>query len=137
MRWDAGPNAGFCPPDVAPWLPVGPEPPEANVAAQDGDPGSLLGLYRGLLALRRESPALSDGSFAMLEVGAGHLLFERVHADERLVVMVNMVDGTTVVELPDGIVVAATDPTRTGAPVAGATSVQPNEAFVVRVDPGW
>ena len=45
------PNAGFCPPDVEPWLPLG---DVASVEAQRDDPRSMLSLYRALLALRRE-----------------------------------------------------------------------------------
>jgi alpha-glucosidase len=134
MRWGAGPNAGFCPPGVTPWLPVGTEPPGANVAAQDGDPGSVLALYRRMLALRRSSPALSEGTFAMIEVGAGHLLFERAHPHERMIAMVNLADDPTDVDLPGGIVVAATDSRRDRTRVAGPTSVLPNEAFVLRAD---
>src|SRR5262249_30244917 len=32
MQWDGGPNAGFCPPGVEPWLPVAPDYRERNVA---------------------------------------------------------------------------------------------------------
>ena len=52
LPWtDEQPNAGFCPPDVEPWLPFG---DVASVEAQRGDPRSMLSLYRALLALRRE-----------------------------------------------------------------------------------
>ena len=30
MPWDGGPHAGFCPPGVEPWLPLGPEAPGAQ-----------------------------------------------------------------------------------------------------------
>ena len=51
MPWSDAPNAGFCPPGVEPWLPLG---DVASVEAQRDDPRSLLSLYRALLALRRE-----------------------------------------------------------------------------------
>jgi alpha-glucosidase len=51
MPWSDAPNAGFCPPGVEPWLPLG---DVASVAAQREDPRSMLSLYRALLALRRE-----------------------------------------------------------------------------------
>ena len=62
MRWNAGPNAGFTPPEVTPWLPLHAESPDINVAAQRDDPASLLTCYRTLLALRRELPALHAGA---------------------------------------------------------------------------
>ena len=65
MQWDEGPNAGFAPPTATPWLPVHPESPAINVAAQKRDPLSLLHCYRGLLALRRELPALHAGALEL------------------------------------------------------------------------
>jgi alpha-glucosidase len=64
MQWDEGPNAGFAPASATPWLPVHPESPTTNVAAQQRDPASLLNCYRGLFALRREHPALQAGALA-------------------------------------------------------------------------
>jgi len=52
MQWDASPSAGFTAEGVTPWLPVGDAAAE-NVADQRDDPGSVLGLCRSLLALRR------------------------------------------------------------------------------------
>ena len=43
-----------------PWLPFAPDHARVNVAAQRDDPGSLLSLYRRLLALRRSEPDLRD-----------------------------------------------------------------------------
>jgi alpha-glucosidase len=59
MQWDAG--AGFS--TGTPWLPVAPDADRVNVAAQRGDPGSLLSFYRALLAVRRNSPALRRGDY--------------------------------------------------------------------------
>jgi len=39
MQWSAGPNAGFCPAGVTPWLPTARDPSPANVEDQRGDPG--------------------------------------------------------------------------------------------------
>lgn len=67
MQWSDAPNAGFGPPGVAPWLPVNPNyRAGVNVAAQLGDPGSLLSFYRRLLALRRATPALIGGGYQAL-----------------------------------------------------------------------
>ena len=67
LQWTGGPNAGFCPPEVAPWLPVhANHAAGVNVAAQAGDPRSLLAFYRRLLALRRATPALVAGDYHVL-----------------------------------------------------------------------
>ncbi len=51
MQWDAGPSGGFS--AGVPWLsPI--DPDERSVAAQDGVEGSILELYRSLIALRAE-----------------------------------------------------------------------------------
>lgn len=54
MRWEPGPSGGFT--TGTPWLGPG-APTEGSVAEQTDDPGSLLSLYRELIALRRELPA--------------------------------------------------------------------------------
>src|SRR3954463_15755136 len=51
MQWDPTENGGFT--TGRPWLPAV-DPAERNVEAQRDDPGSLLTLYRDLVALRRE-----------------------------------------------------------------------------------
>ncbi len=67
MQWSRGPNAGFCPPAVAPWLPVHPNHAEGiNVADQLEDPGSLLSFYRRLIHLRQRTPALVAGDYLPL-----------------------------------------------------------------------
>jgi len=52
MQWDASPSAGFTAEGVIPWLPYG-DNAARNVAAQRGDPASVLRLCRDLIALRR------------------------------------------------------------------------------------
>lgn len=67
MQWSDAPNAGFCADGITPWLPLHPGYREGvNVAAQADDPASLLSFYRRLLALRRTTPALVAGDFAVL-----------------------------------------------------------------------
>jgi alpha-glucosidase len=67
MQWNSDPNSGFCSPDATPWLPVHPNHTAGvNVAAQSGDPGSLLTFYQRMLRLRRATPALIAGDYHML-----------------------------------------------------------------------
>jgi glycosidase len=70
MQWDATPGSGFTTGD--PWLPLV-DPQERNVEAQRGDPGSLLELYRRLLALRKTL----GGGFRLLDAEPGVVAFER------------------------------------------------------------
>jgi alpha-glucosidase len=52
MQWDATATAGFTAEHVTPWLPVG-DSAAVNVAAQRGDPGSVLSFCRDLIRLRK------------------------------------------------------------------------------------
>ena len=64
MQWKNQENAGFCPSEVAPWLPVNPDYARGvNVQDQDRDPKSLINFYRRLLKLRKGTPALIGGSY--------------------------------------------------------------------------
>ena len=75
MQWDASDRAGFT--TGTPWLPVNPDARVRNVAAQQGDPGSLLSFYEGLLALRRRIPALRSGNLEFLGEDPDVLAFRR------------------------------------------------------------
>ena len=68
MQWTGGGHAGFCPDDVAPWLPVNDRnKQERNVASQSKDPQSLLTLYQSLLKVRSQYPALNAGTLTLME----------------------------------------------------------------------
>jgi alpha-glucosidase len=70
MHWDARPNAGFT--TGKPWLPLRPDFPQLNVAAQRRDPRSVWSFYRDLLRLRRDTPALRRGVFERLSRPSHH-----------------------------------------------------------------
>jgi alpha-glucosidase len=68
LQWNNDPNSGFSPPDVSPWLPVNPNyATGVNVAAQIGDPSSLLTFYQRMLHLRRTIPALIGGDYDVVD----------------------------------------------------------------------
>jgi alpha-glucosidase len=97
IPWEAGPTHGW---DVTdPWLPWPPSPDTRNAEALRGDPGSILHLYRRLLAARRASPALSTGDLRSLPGPAGVVAYERQAAGDRRVVAVNFVPSAAVVDL--------------------------------------
>lgn len=60
-----------------PWLPQPASWGALTAAAQDGDPGSMLTLYRSALAIRRAEPGLGDGPFRWLSSPDGVLAFAR------------------------------------------------------------
>ncbi len=67
MHWASGNQAGFS--AVEAWLPPGPEIDLRNVQVQQGDPYSLLNLYKQLIRLRKELPALFEGSYQSVTEG--------------------------------------------------------------------
>jgi alpha-glucosidase len=98
LPWSGtAPPFGFSPPDATapPWLPQPASWASLTVAAEDGDPGSMLELYRAALRLRRAEPALGDGHMSWLEAPVGVLAFAR---SPHFVCVVNM--STVDVELP-------------------------------------
>jgi glycosidase len=64
MPWSRGPGVGFT--NGLVWEPLQPDSLTANVEVQDGDPNSLLNLYRRLIHLRAEHPALGAGQLLPL-----------------------------------------------------------------------
>ncbi|MEV6736870.1 glycoside hydrolase family 13 protein [Streptomyces sp. NPDC051104] len=62
---------------AAPWLPQPADWGERSVEAQTGDETSMLELYRRALRVRREHPALGDGTLAWLDAPAGVLALRR------------------------------------------------------------
>jgi alpha-glucosidase len=66
MQWNPSGNAGFSTASAT-WLPVAPNYPKVNVAAESADPGSLLNYYRTLIRLRKQNPALRDGDLKIID----------------------------------------------------------------------
>jgi alpha-glucosidase len=87
IPWDPTERHGWT--TAQPWLPWPPEPHVRNAATEQGDPASMLHLYRRLLAARRRSPALQLGTIGLLPSPAGVLAYERVAAGDRRRVLVN------------------------------------------------
>ncbi|MGD2070508.1 MAG: alpha-amylase family glycosyl hydrolase [Gemmatimonadota bacterium] len=91
MQWERGPAAGFT--STTPWEPLPADSMTANVAAMEGDPGSLLNHYRRLIHLRKSHPALTAGDFAVLETGGdAGLAFLRRDEEDTALVLVNLGD---------------------------------------------
>jgi len=130
MPWQPSPGRGFS--RAAPWLPFGPERP--NAAEASADPDSLLSLYRRAIRTRKAEPALRTGALTTLEHDDETVLFVR-EADRGRPVCVALSTATRALEraLPPGfdrvllasaaaVGVGATGPRRTVAlpPLSGA-----------------
>ena len=99
LPWDPGPTHGWQVAD--PWLPWPPEPHVRNVESLRADPGSIVHLYRRLLAARRASPALRLGRWRPLAGPRRVLAYEREADGDRRAVVVNF--GIDPVEVDVGL----------------------------------
>ena len=135
MQWDASPLGGFT--TGAPWLPLV-DPATRNVAAQSGDPGSLVALYRRLIAARRSSPALRLGQHrSVFDVAPDVLCWIREIDDERTLVLLNLSDAPRGCDLravpePSGEVIVATS-ARDGLVELGALVLESLEGIALRL----
>jgi alpha-glucosidase len=75
----AEPPFGFSPAAASakPWLPQPRHWAKLTVEAEQGDPGSMLSLYRHMLRIRRSEPDLACGDLRWLRSGAEVLAFVR------------------------------------------------------------
>jgi oligo-1,6-glucosidase/alpha-glucosidase len=88
MAWDSSPHGGFS--TLEPWLPLHVDWPTRNVAAEESDPNSLLNLYRNLLRLRRENPALALGSYEAIAAEGPVLAYRRRHDGTGFTIALNL-----------------------------------------------
>lgn len=89
MQWSAEDYAGFS--ECFPWQPANKDYETVNVAAQDADPSSLLNLYRALIALRNEHPALMVGDYLKVETDVQPIYtFIRQVPGETILVVINL-----------------------------------------------
>ena len=89
MQWTADdPGAGFT--AGIPWRPPYEDYQDRNVAAQEGDPDSLLNHYRSLIRLRGENSALRGGDWTLIDSDPGRLYATLRHDGEQtLLVLIN------------------------------------------------
>ncbi|MBV8912040.1 MAG: DUF3459 domain-containing protein [Acetobacteraceae bacterium] len=127
--WDTGPGAGFT--TGAPWLPIGRDVP---LSVQRDDLGSMVSLYRALLALRRANPALNMGAISDVAAQGTVLTYARSDGAARFDVMLNVSDTPAEVLVRGGAVAANTHPRPTGTVPAGRITLEPDQGLVLRAD---
>lgn len=100
MQWEPAAGGGFT--TGFPWLPLHPDSGRRNVRSQEGDPHSLLSLYRNLIRLRRERNSLQQGSWVPAISGQnGILAYYRKTEGELLLVVLNFTSRRKKVTLPE------------------------------------
>jgi alpha-glucosidase len=117
LPWDGTddhgwPTAG----GIRPWLPFPAESATRNYADQRAEPNSILHLYRRIIALRRQHPALALGDFTQLEAPDGVLAYTRTLDNDVCRVLINFTD----VPVDVGGQVGSEDPATVAASSDGA-----------------
>jgi alpha-glucosidase len=98
MQWSPGPNAGFS--EAEPWLPLASDDPAMTVEVQREETDSVLNLFRSLVRLRKETPALAVGAYRTLPAPEGVFSFERYHPDGTVQIHLNFGTDPREIDLP-------------------------------------
>ena len=136
MAWDSAHNAGFT--TGVPWLPLNPDCVTRNVATQATDPRSILTLYRSLIALRREQPALHAGRYLGARVEGDVFAFERQHSEQaRVLIALNFGTANQRLALPPdasgGRLLLSTELDRKQEAVSAQIELRPAEGVILQL----
>jgi alpha-glucosidase len=102
MPWTTeGPSAGFSA-GAETWLPLDPAHRPLAAEAQAADPAAMLAFTRGLVAVRRDSPALKWGEAEVVPAPEGVFSLVRVTPEERVLCVFNLSAESARVEAPRG-----------------------------------
>ncbi|MDB5594875.1 MAG: alpha-amylase [Hyphomicrobiales bacterium] len=133
MQWDASAKAGFT--EGTPWLPLSEDHRTRNVAVQASDPTSMLTLTRALIMLRRRSPALSIGAYALLNAKGDVLAYERRCGHDRYMIVLNLGGKEELWNLPENVtgeIVLSTTLGGADQDVADEIRLRPDEGIVIQ-----
>ncbi len=128
MPWTAENDAGFT--TGVPWLPFSREANRLNVEVEERDPDSPLGMYRHLIRLRKDCPALSVGDYRSLQLENPYVYgYIRETELQRIIVLLNFDKHEATVQLkgPVGRWVGGTHLTQGdgAAPERGVVVLEP------------
>jgi glycosidase len=130
MQWNTDRGMGFTSPGTQPWLPF--SDTVRSVEAQIDDADSSLSLYRALLALRREAPALLIGGMTMLDPDNECVLaYSRHLGNSAIFVTINFTDETQSFEFPHEVRQILSTHTDRSGPFT-RTTLSADEALVAR-----
>jgi alpha-glucosidase len=135
MQWDATACAGFS--TARPWLPLADDHVQENVARLEADRGSILNLYKALIALRKQTPQLVRGTYRPIAAEGDVLLYRRECEGGALVVALNLgAKPASIVSSSIGagrVVLLSTFLDRRSEEVQGALELRANEGVILGV----
>jgi alpha-glucosidase len=134
MQWDATPQAGFS--TAQPWLPLPDDHVHENAANLAADKQSILSLYRALIKLRKQTPALVSGAYVPLAAEGELLLYKRQDGEESLLIALNL--GNEPVSIRSdtiglsGEILLSTLMDREGEAIGETLELRGNEGVIIR-----
>ncbi|HUQ27673.1 MAG TPA: alpha-amylase family glycosyl hydrolase [Usitatibacter sp.] len=136
MQWNPQPRAGFT--TGEPWLPLADDYREINVESERDDPGSMLALYRRLIALRRGEAALEVGRYHPVESGGDVLAYARGgrEGESNFLVALNLGPQPQSLGLGErsGRIALSTHLDRAGERATKTLELRADEGVIVRLD---
>jgi alpha-glucosidase len=136
MQWDASPGAGFS--EAEPWLPLSADHERANVEVLSQDGHSILTLYRALIEVRSNTPALSVGAYVILRSQNEGFGFRRNHAGQDVAVLLNLGSeplSWTLADDREGTILLSTDLDRRNQAVGPVVKLRANEGVIIALSP--
>ncbi len=138
MLWVDTPNAGFCPPEGTPWLPLMADWPTRNAGKQRTEPKSIFSLYRRLLALRRQHDTLHAGGIADVSAEGSLLRYRRVGVpggeSTDFQVLLNLGTEPVTTHCAAGKVILTTVLDGAGSDTGGEITVEGGEGLLIALD---
>jgi alpha-glucosidase len=136
MLWTNAKNASFT--AGKPWLPISTDYARYSVETESKDAGSVLSLYRNLLALRRKHPALHSGDvYGVKPTDEGNqnvLAYRRTDGVERMQVLLNLTGEPQTVACPPGRVLLSTHSGHDSTEFSGSVTLGPHEGLLITLD---
>jgi alpha-glucosidase len=137
MQWDATPHGGFS--SGQPWLPPPDDYVYENAANLATHRQSILSLYRALIKLRKQTPALVSGGYVPLAAEGDLLLYKRQDDQGSLLIALNLGDDAVSVRSDtiglSGEILLSTAMDREGEAIGETLELRGNEGLIVALLP--
>lgn len=99
MQWNDSKYAGFS--SIKPWISVHSNYTQVNVEKELSDKNSLLNLYRTIIRIRKQQPALLYGDISFLNPNTpGILAYQRVYKEDTVFIFLNFTARDKSINLP-------------------------------------
>lgn len=135
MQWDSSANGGFT--TGIPWLRLDKTYQRENVAGHQQDEHSILMLYKRLIALRQQEPALKTGSYKHIAVTRQGIAYLRESGEDKFLIVLNMSHKPCYMPLKPqykGKVLIATIPELEGVHVEHQVYLSGDEGIIVKLE---